>query len=158
MPVEREIATVQTVINRVIEFCVDYSFQVIGGIHRPGGRDHPWQMGCQRHRETLRKKGVGRYPDPLPGLGRQGGGGRFALVIALSNFGITITPFVAAVGAAAFGESAVDIGFRHGVSTQKYIETMHAVNGGLSGVGAGTDHLPFPQRVVTMAPAKGIPD
>ncbi|HSR36544.1 MAG TPA: mechanosensitive ion channel family protein [Desulfurivibrionaceae bacterium] len=274
---EQEIATVQRVMNRVVEFCVDYSFQVVGAIIVlvAGVVLGKWVAnGIER---VCEKKGLdvtlGHF---LASMGRLVVLA-FAAIIALSKFGITIAPFVAAIGAAAFGatyaiqgplsnygaglaiiigrpfvvgdtvqvagvfgvveavqmaytrlvtedgvritipnkhivgeilhnsggyrivegsvgisysdapeeairviretlgrfgevakgpvpqigieifgDSAVQIGFRYWAPTQKYIETMHAVNLAVyQALGQAKISIPFPQRVVTMAPGKG---
>lgn len=276
---EKEIATVQTVINRVVEFGVDYSFQIVGAIIVlvAGVILGKWVANgierlCEKKRLDVT---LGHF---LASLGRVMVLA-FAVVIALSKFGITIAPFVAAIGAAAFGatyaiqgplsnygaglaiiigrpfvvgdtvqvagvfgvvevvqmayttlvtedgvritipnkhivgeilhnsggyrivegtvgisygdkpeqaigviretmagfrevaqspapqvgidsfgDSAVVIGFRYWVPTQRYIETLHAVNLAVyQALGRERISIPFPQRVVTMAPTKSGP-
>ena len=272
---EKEIATVQTVVNRVIEFFVDYSFQVIGAliVLVVGTLLGKWVAnGIEK---VCEKRGLDvTLAHFLASIGKAVVVA-FAVIIALSKFGITIAPFIAAIGAAAFGatyaiqgplsnygaglaiivgrpfvvgdtvqvagvfgvveavkmayttlvtedgvkitipnkhivgeilhnsgghrivegmvgvsygddpaqairvirealarfgevatvpapqigieafgDSAVNIGFRYWVPTQKYIETMHMVNLAVyQALGQARITIPFPQRVVTMAPA-----
>ena len=99
----KEIAAFQTLINKVIEFFVNYSFQVIGAfiILFAGLILGKWVANLINR--VAEKKNLditlGRF------LGSMGKAVVlvFATIIALSKFGITIAPFIAAIGAAAFG-------------------------------------------------------
>ena len=71
----------------------------------------------------------------------------------LANFSAVTPQPPPQVGINGFGDSSVDIGYRYWVPTQKYIETMHGVNLAVYKDLAKADiTIPFPQRVVTMAP------
>ncbi len=115
---DKQIATVQTVINRVVEFCVDYSFQVVGAfiVLVAGAILGKWVANFIE--KLCAKEGLdvtlGHF---LASVGRTLVIA-FAVIIALSKFGITIAPFVAAIGAAAFGAT-------------------YAIQGPLSNYGAG---------------------
>ncbi|MGV1100051.1 mechanosensitive ion channel family protein [Thiovibrio sp. JS02] len=115
---EQQLETVQALINKVVLFFVDYSFQVIGAIivliagifigNRVSGL-----IG-----RLCEKKGLDvTLSHFLASIGK-GVVVAFAVIIALSKFGITITPFIAAIGAAAFGAT-------------------YAIQGPLSNYGAG---------------------
>lgn len=115
---EQQLQTAQVLINRVVEFFVDYSFQVIGAIiilavgvflgNRVSGLIDRF---CE-------KKGLdvtlGHFLASVARIMVIA----FAVIIALSKFGITITPFIAAIGAVAFGAT-------------------YAIQGPLSNYGAG---------------------
>lgn len=115
---EQEIATVQTAVNKVVEFCVDYSFQVVGAIIVlvVGAILGRWVAnGIER---LCHSKGLdATLAHFLASVGKAVVVA-FALIIALSKFGITIAPFIAAIGAAAFGAT-------------------YAIQGPLSNYGAG---------------------
>jgi small conductance mechanosensitive channel len=115
---EQELETVQVLVNRVVEFFVDYSFQVIGaiiilavGIFLGNRVSRVVERFCE-------KKGLdvtlGHFLASVARIMVVA----FAVIIALSKFGITITPFIAAIGAVAFGAT-------------------YAIQGPLSNYGAG---------------------
>ena len=100
---EMDLATIQTLIDKLIEFSVEYSFQVVGAIIVliVGIFVGKWVSKlivklCEKANLdiTLSKflASVGKIIIIA-----------FTLIIALGKFGITIAPFVAAIGAAAFG-------------------------------------------------------
>ena len=100
---EKDLASIQTLIDKVIEFSVDYSFQVVGAviILVAGMLIGKWVAKlimklCEKAKldVTLSKflSSVGKILVIA-----------FTLIIALGKFGITIAPFIAAIGAAAFG-------------------------------------------------------
>jgi len=113
-----ELKPLQTLINKLIDFFVNYSFQVVGAIIIliAGLLIGKWlariiskiseKAGLD---VTLSKflASVGKVVVLI-----------FAIIIALGKFGITITPFIAAIGAAAFGAT-------------------YAIQGPLSNYGAG---------------------
>ncbi len=100
-----EITAVQKLIDTLIEFCVSYGFQVIGAIVILilGMAVANWVtrllLGLMERKEidiTLSKFISNIIKFLIIG---------FAVIIALGKFGITIAPFIAALGAAAFGAS-----------------------------------------------------
>ncbi|MBN1688298.1 MAG: mechanosensitive ion channel family protein [Candidatus Omnitrophica bacterium] len=102
---EKELTAIQQLINTAIEFCVNYSFQVIGAliILVIGVVAANWTAGLllkifeKKNLDiTLSKFLVGVVKIVILA---------FAIIIALGKFGITIAPFVAALGALAFGAS-----------------------------------------------------
>jgi len=94
---------VRTVIEKVAEFLVNYSFEVIGAllILFVGHKASQWAG-----RATLRFLQKREFD---PTLSRFAAGAMkglilsFAIIVALGKFGITIAPIIAAVGALAFG-------------------------------------------------------
>ncbi|MDP8218829.1 MAG: mechanosensitive ion channel family protein [Candidatus Theseobacter exili] len=115
---DKEFAALQTVINKVIEFSVNYSFQVIGAIivlvvGMILGKWVSKVIGkiCYRRKlDITLSKFLASIAKILIIL--------FAAIIALGKFGITIAPFIAAIGAVAFGAT-------------------YAIQGPLSNYGAG---------------------
>lgn len=115
---EEQITAAQKLINTLIEFFVNYSFQVLGAlvILFIGTFVAKWVAGivfklCQKKNLdiTLSQFLAGTAKVVILG---------FVIVVALGKFGITIAPFVAALGAAAFGAT-------------------YAIQGPLSNYGAG---------------------
>ncbi len=115
---EEQVTALQKFINTVIEFLVGYSFQVLGAIIvlAVGFLIANWVHSllikfCQKQDLdiTLSKFMAGFVRIMILA---------FALLIALGKFGITITPFIAALGAIAFGAT-------------------YAIQGPLSNYGAG---------------------
>ncbi|MDT8419702.1 MAG: mechanosensitive ion channel [Desulfuromonadales bacterium] len=115
---EDQLAMLQGVIDRIIEFSVNYSFQVVGAliilvIGFAAGR---WVAGlvgklCQKKNlDVTLSQFLASFVKLLILL--------FAVIIALGKFGITIAPFIAAIGAVAFGAT-------------------YAIQGPLSNYGAG---------------------
>jgi small conductance mechanosensitive channel len=115
---ESQITTLQKLINTVIEFCVNYSFQVIGAIIilLVGLFVARWVASlilklCQKKKlDVTLVKFLASFIKALI-IG-------FAVVLALGKFGITIAPFIAAIGALVFGAT-------------------YAIQGPLSNYGAG---------------------
>ncbi len=102
---QKELGFVQELIKTVANFLVNYSFQVLGaliilaaGVFAANAVARFILKLCQKKGQdiTLAKfmAGVARTLVLM-----------FAVIIALGNFGITIAPFVAALGALAFGAS-----------------------------------------------------
>lgn len=102
---KQELETAQNLANAVIEFGVDYGFQVLGAILivLVGLFLARWTGGmvmrfCERRSfdVTLSKffAGITRVTVLV-----------FVLIVALNKFGVSIAPFVAALGAVAFGSS-----------------------------------------------------
>ena len=115
---EEQITTAQKLINTLIEFFVNYSFQVIGAIIIlfVGFILANWMSSIVLSINAKKKTDIA--------LSRFLAGVAkvliltFAVIIALGKFGITIAPFVAAIGAVAFGAT-------------------YAIQGPLSNYGAG---------------------
>ena len=113
-----QISTAQKLINTLIEFFVNYSFQVIGAviILAIGVMLSNWVSNLVLKLNTKRKIDIA--------LSKFLAGSAkililvFAIIVALGKFGITIAPFIAAIGAAAFGAT-------------------YAIQGPLSNYGAG---------------------
>lgn len=115
---ENQISAVQKLINTLIEFCVNYSFQVLGAVVVlvVGAVLANWigqlvlRLCTARKLDiTLSKFFVGTAKVTILA---------FVVIVALGKFGITIAPFIAALGAAAFGAT-------------------YAIQGPLSNYGAG---------------------
>lgn len=102
---EKEFAAAQELVNTLIQFCVNYSFQIIGAflVLIIGN----WIAG--RISELLLKVFERKKMDVT--LARFLANAvkiiilAFVIIIALGKFGITIAPFIAALGAVAFGAS-----------------------------------------------------
>jgi len=101
----QDIQALETLVNTLIEFCVNYSFQIMGaGVVIAVG------YFLSRWVEKLilkfcEKKKLDVTLATFIASGVKIGVLAFATVIALGKFGITIAPFVAALGAMAFGAS-----------------------------------------------------
>lgn len=100
-----EINSVTKLVNTLIEFCVKYSFQVIGAVIilivgvMIANTVSKFLLAFFQKKNldiTLSKFIVGMIKMLVLA---------FVALIALSNFGVTIAPFVAALGAVAFGTS-----------------------------------------------------
>jgi small conductance mechanosensitive channel len=100
-----QISALQRILDKVIEFLVNYSFQAVGAIIVliVGVVLSNWTsrallaLFAKRHLDITVSKflaGCARFTV----LG-------FAVVVALGNFGITMAPFIAALGGLAFGTS-----------------------------------------------------
>ncbi len=98
-----QISALQKVINTVIDFLVNYSFQVLGAvvILVLGFLAARWVSNivlalCQKNKfDVTLSKFIASTVRMFVLV--------FATIIAMGNFGITITPFIAALGAIAFG-------------------------------------------------------
>lgn len=103
MDVERDLAAVQKLVTTITEFSVNYSFQVIGAliILVAGVFLGKWAAKLTLQLCEKRKTDVtlGRFTASIV----KGLVVVFAVIIALGKFGITIAPFIAAIGAIAFG-------------------------------------------------------
>lgn len=138
---EEKLTAVQKIIDTVIEFFVNYSFQIIGAIIVLviGGLIARW-TGDLVLKLSQKKKMDITLSKFLAGLVRILVF-TFALIIALGKLGITIAPFIAALSALAFGASL-------------------AVQGPLSNYGAGlTIILTRPFAVgdtITVANVSGV--
>ena len=115
---EEQITTLQKLINTLIEFSVNYSFNVLGAIIIliVGAIVGKWMSSivltiCQKKKlDVTLSNFLASIAKAVVLV--------FAVIIALGKFGITIAPFVAAIGAAAFGAT-------------------YAIQGPLSNYGAG---------------------
>ncbi len=102
---EESINTVQKVIDKVIEFFVNYSFEVVGAliVLFVGFLIANWLANFLYN--SLQKKKfdvtLSKFLATICRIVILG----FAILIALGKFGITIAPFIAALGALAFGAS-----------------------------------------------------
>jgi small conductance mechanosensitive channel len=102
---KEDLATLQNLMNVVVEFLVNYSFQVVGAviILIAGVFVARWlaklvvKICQQRDFDITLTKFLGSLIKLLVLV--------FATVIALGKFGISIAPFIAAIGALAFGAS-----------------------------------------------------
>ncbi|MDD5218697.1 MAG: mechanosensitive ion channel family protein [Candidatus Omnitrophica bacterium] len=102
---DKEISTLQNIINTVIQYCVNYSFQVLGAIIvlALGFAVANWvsrlllQLLKKRNLDITLSKFLAGVVRVLILV--------FAVIIALGKFGITIAPFIAALSAVAFGAS-----------------------------------------------------
>ncbi len=115
---EQGISTIQKLVNTAVEFCVNYSFQVVGAIIIlvVGAVVANWIQMLLLKMFEKRKLDV-----TLAGF--LSSAVRIVIlaltvIIALGKFGITIAPFIAALGAVAFGAT-------------------YAIQGPLSNYGAG---------------------
>ncbi len=101
----QELETIQQIYNVVVEFIINYSFQILGAIIILiiGSRLASW-FGrfvtglCERkHVDITLSRFLGSVVKILTLT--------FVVIIAIGKFGISIAPFIAALGALAFGTS-----------------------------------------------------
>lgn len=113
-----EISAIQKLVNTLIEFSVNYSFQVVGAliVLFLGWMIAKWTAALLLALFEKKKLDV-TFSGFLAGLVKLVIVG-FAVIIALGKFGITIAPFIAALGAMIFGAT-------------------YAIQGPLSNYGAG---------------------
>lgn len=100
---ENQIEQVEVIVNKVTEFFVTYSFQVVGAIIIliAGFIIGKWVSNlieklCRKKNLDVTLSGFLASIGKITVIA-------FALLIAMSKFGITIAPFIAMIGAAAFG-------------------------------------------------------
>jgi small conductance mechanosensitive channel len=87
--------------------------------------------------------GIGYDADPTKAIG--------VITQALAGFPQLKSGTAPQIGIDDFRDSSVAIGYRYWVPTQRYIETMHAVNLAVyQELGRAGITIPFPQRVVTI--------
>ena len=138
---QEQVTTIQKLVNTLIEFFVNYSFQFVGAliVLAIGIALAKWAAqvllqlcGKKKMDITLSKFLAGTAKVLILG---------FAVLIALGKFGITIAPFIAALGAAAFGAT-------------------YAIQGPLSNYGAGLSIIlgrPFKVgNTITVAGVSGV--
>lgn len=102
---KEELATLQNLVNLAVEFVFNYSFQVIGaiiiliiGVYSARWLSNLVIKICQqRDLDVTLTKFMGSLIKIMVLM--------FAIIVALGKFGISIAPFIAAVGALAFGAS-----------------------------------------------------
>ena len=102
---EKEMTTVQKLINKLIDFGTEYGLQVIGAILVLiiGNLIGNWAQGvvlklCEKKKIDITLSKFIASCIKIAILA-------FAIIIALGKFGITIAPFIAVIGAGAFGAS-----------------------------------------------------
>jgi len=102
---EKEISTVQKLIDKLVDFGTEYGLQVIGAILVLiiGNFIGNWVQGlilklCEKRKLDITLSKFISSCVKITILA-------FAIIIALGKFGITITPFIAMIGAGAFGAS-----------------------------------------------------
>ena len=102
---EKELGALQNVINTATAFVVEYGFQILGAviILLIGAQIAKWVAHAVLSLCTRRKLDV-TVSKFFSGIAK-GLVLAFVIVIALGKFGITIAPFIAAIGALAFGAS-----------------------------------------------------
>jgi len=100
---DQQLASLHTIANRATAFLVDYSFQVVGAIIILIGGFLLGNWVAAAVAKLCENRGVDitlrHFLSSLAKIVVVA----FAVLIALSKFGITIAPFIAAIGAAAFG-------------------------------------------------------
>jgi len=100
-----ELETLQKIYNVIVEFMVTYSFQILGaiiilviGIKLAGWVGRLVANFCEKHDlDITLSKFLGNVVKVLVLT--------FVIIIAIGKFGISIAPFIAALGAVAFGSS-----------------------------------------------------
>ena len=102
---EKEVSTVQKLIDKLVDFGTGYGLQVIGAILVLiiGNLIGNWVRGiilklCEKKKLDITLSKFIASCAKITILA-------FAIIIALGKFGITITPFIAMIGAGAFGVS-----------------------------------------------------
>lgn len=100
---EKQLATLNTIADRAITYMVDYSFQIIGAtiILIAGFFLGNWMAAAVAR--VCEKRGLDVTLSHFLSSFAKVLVIAFAVIMALSKFGITIAPFIAAIGAAAFG-------------------------------------------------------
>lgn len=102
---EQELETIQKLYNVIVEFLVTYSFQILGaiiiliiGIKIAGWLGRLVSNFCEKHDlDVTLARFLGNVVKVLVLT--------FVIIIAIGKFGISIAPFIAALGALAFGSS-----------------------------------------------------
>jgi len=102
---EQELATIQKIYDVAVEFIINYSFQIFGAIIilLIGGKLAGWLGGlvsrfCEKRNVDVT---LSRFFGNLVKVVTLA----FVIIIAIGKFGISIAPFIAAIGAIAFGSS-----------------------------------------------------
>ena len=102
---QEEIKTVQKLINIIIDFFVNYSFQVIGAILVLIIGILVARSVASFLLKLFERKNIDVTLSKFTAAAVKGIIIGFAIIIALGKFGITIAPFIAALAAMAFGAS-----------------------------------------------------
>jgi small conductance mechanosensitive channel len=100
-----EMQAMQTVVNRAIDFFVNYSFQIVGAILVLIAGVIVARAVASFLLKVLERKDFDITLSKFLTAAVKGVILGFAIIIALGKFGITIAPFVAALAAMAFGAS-----------------------------------------------------
>jgi small conductance mechanosensitive channel len=102
---EQELETIQQVYNVIVEFVINYSFQIVGAIIilLVGAKIARWLGGLVT--KVCEKKNVDITLARFLGSVVKILVLTFVVIIAIGKFGISIAPFIAALGAVAFGTS-----------------------------------------------------
>jgi len=105
VPMQNELETIQQVYNVVVEFIINYSFQILGAIIIliVGAKLAGW-LGRLVTR-VCEKKNIDITLSRFLGSVVKILVLTFVVIIAIGKFGISIAPFIAALGAIAFGAS-----------------------------------------------------
>lgn len=105
VPMQNELETIQQVYNVVVEFIINYSFQILGAIIILiiGAKLAGW-LGRLVTR-VCEKKNIDITLSRFLGSVVKILVLTFVVIIAIGKFGISIAPFIAALGAIAFGAS-----------------------------------------------------
>lgn len=139
--IQKGVATLQTLVDKIIEFLVNYSFQVIGAVIVLVLGWKAGQWAAKAILRFLEKKRVDSILSRFAAGIVKGFIVGFAVIVALGKFGITITPLIAGLSALAFGST-------------------FAIQGPLSNFGAGLSILmsrPFvPGNTITVAGVSGV--
>jgi small conductance mechanosensitive channel len=138
---QEDIKTIQTLINTVIDFFVNYSFQVVGAIIILIAGIIVARTVSSFLLKLFQRKNLDITLSKFAGGTVKGIIIGFAIIIAMGKFGITIAPFIAALAATAFGAS-------------------FAIQGPLSNYGAGLSIIltrPFVVgNTITVAGVSGV--
>ena len=135
---QQELETIHQLTNLVIDFLVKYSFQIVGaiiilivGIKLAGWLGRAVTRFCEKHHiDITLSRFLGSSVKILIIT--------FVIIVAIGKFGISIAPFIAALGALAFGSS-------------------FAIQGPLSNYGAGISIiLTQPFKVGNTIAVKGV--
>jgi len=102
---QEEIKTVQKLVNMIIDFFVNYSFQVIGAILVLIIGVLVARSVASFLLKLFERKDLDVTLSKFTAAAVKGIISGFAIIIALGKFGITIAPFIAALAAMAFGAS-----------------------------------------------------
>ena len=100
-----EIQTIQKIIDVVVEFCIQYSFQIVGaliilivGLKLSGWLSRMVLRVCEKRAVDITLAKFLASSVKLLVM-------TFVIIVAIGKFGISIAPFIAALGALAFGSS-----------------------------------------------------
>lgn len=100
---EQPLASLNTIADRAITYLVDYSFQVVGAIIILAAGFFLGNWVAVAVAKLCEKRGLDVTLRHFLSSFAKIMVIAFAVIMALSKFGITIAPFIAAIGAAAFG-------------------------------------------------------